>query len=344
MTLLYMNGLDGFTNIADALASDADLTDVSGYSAILTTGGRFGGGALRTQYGGFEVAAPAPQGATRYLGYAYNAPIASNRGDMITAINSNGSDVCGVTLYPNGQVQGFVGSSTLVGSISSVLIIPNVWNWIEFKIKMGTNNTNGEMALRINGVEVFNLTGIDTYDSTYTLRGFQLGLVSRNEYSYVDDLVIWDDQGSVNNTWLGDLRIDTLVPNGAGTYGSLTPNTGLDYQAVDDTPSANDGDTTYIAGTGAAVKSSFTMGDLPSTSSAILGVMVEARVRKTDAGDITYKTLMRSGSTDRTDAASRSPVTSYVQQQGDIVELDPADSTAWTDADVNALEAGVEIQ
>jgi hypothetical protein len=84
------------------------------------------------------------------------------------------------------------------------------------------------------------------------------------------------------------------------------------------------------------------MGNLAAlTSQTVYGVQVNAAVLKDDAGAKSVATFVRSSSTNG-DGASTVLGTSqvYVSQ---VFETDPNGSIAWTEASVNAMEAGVKV-
>src|SRR5437764_673985 len=63
-----------------------------------------------------------------------------------------------------------------------------------------------------------------------------LGGVGR---AYLDDLYVCDATGTTNNTFLGDVRVHTLVPSGNGTDSGLTGSDGNqvnNYQLVNTVP------------------------------------------------------------------------------------------------------------
>jgi hypothetical protein len=79
---------------------------------------------------------------------------------------------------------------------------------------------------------------------------------------------VLDNTGTQNNDLIGDCRIETLYPNGAGNYAQLSANgAGTNYGCVNEHPA--DDDTTYVPGT-ASVGSTATLLEIrpaPSTPS-----------------------------------------------------------------------------
>ena len=97
-----------------------------------------------------------------------------------------------------------------------------------------------------------------------------------------DDLYVCDSAGSTNNGFLGDCRIDTIYPSGAGNYTQFTPSTGSNYTCVDETaPNTTD----YVDGATVGDRDSYALGNLSALSSqTVYGVQVNAAILKDDAG------------------------------------------------------------
>lgn len=210
-----------------------------------------------------------------------------------------------------------------------------------FEVKVTIDNSAGVVTIKSSGSEVLSLTSQDTqqsvnaYFNVYSLRGGNSGCALR-----VDDFYFCDLTGTKNNDFLGDIRVDVLRPNGAGTYTDFTPSAGSNYQNVDET--YPDDDTTYNDGASVGNQDSYALGDLSSpTGTTIHGVKSQITVRKTDAGTMQAKLLTRAGTTDDLgDAITLSDsFTTHIK----IFEDNPDDSADWEDADINGMEVGVEV-
>jgi hypothetical protein len=199
----------------------------------------------------------------------------------------------------------------------------------------------------MDGITVLSQTGIDTLNGSETLASIALfgclpGTGNFDTIRY-DDITINDNTGSVNNDYLGDIRIEELVPSANGNYTDWSVNTGNAWDALNDTITNPDDDTTYIFSNTVAQRSTFAMTDLAATPAAIQAVRIRGRGEKTDAGTRSVQTTVRSSTTDSDDATGKDPGTSYNWFFGDIHEVDPATSVAWTASGVNAMEAGVVL-
>jgi len=153
-----------------------------------------------------------------------------------------------------------------------------------------------------------------------------------------DDIYFQNQSGSVNNDFLGDSRIITLKPNGAGASTQWTPSANSNYQNVDDTTS--DGDSTYnYSGTVGQIDT-FAMEDI-SGSGTIKGIAINLVARKDDASARQVSPITRVGSTNYEGSAHTMAAT-YVMYQS-IRETNPATASAWLVSEVNAAEIGYKM-
>lgn len=331
MALLVCDGFDHYAT-ADGLKKwNVFGTGVS----INTTAGRRGGGALSLSDSTRFVAKTLPATySTLYFGHAYN-PGTISAGDLLHVMD--GATVhCGLNVNVNGAIVAFRGTSaTVLGTSANNTIVSGAYQYIECKVVI--DDVAGEIVVRVNGVTVLSLTGVDTRNAgNPTANGYRVRGIGTT--CLVDDHYVCDTSGSANNDFLGDVRIDTIYPNGAGTHQSWTPSTGTDHAALVDETAPNTTD--YLTGGAAGSKETLTLQDL-SVNGGILGVQVNAAVAKTDAGASTMKNLIRSGTTEANGAVF-APSTSYLYSSS-IHETDPATGSAWLTAAINALEAGVEV-
>jgi hypothetical protein len=150
--------------------------------------------------------------------------------------------------------------------------------------------------------------------------------------------VIWDTSGSYNNDFLGEVNVDAYLPDGAGNYAQLTPSAGSNYACVDETdPNATD----YVTSGTAGHIDTYTFTDMIGNNPIVKAVVNNLWALKSDSGTMYAKSKYRRGGTDYT-GSNLTPSTTYTCLQN-IYETDPATSAAWTKANVNASEFGVEV-
>jgi len=212
------------------------------------------------------------------------------------------------------------------------------WNYIEFKIKI--SDSVGTWDVRVNESSVMSGGPANT-DQTGAGRPshVRFGHVRSTDLDY-DDLYILDDQGAVNNDFLGDVRVQRLKPNGAGDSSDLTRNTGsTNWEAVDE--DGEDGDTSYVESATATERDLYNYEPLAGLVGSVFGVIAKPVLKKSDAGSRTAKLLCSSGGSED-ESGTIYPAGSYVRQ-AKIFETDPNTSGLWLVDAVNSAQFGIEI-
>ena len=161
--------------------------------------------------------------------------------------------------------------------------------------------------------------------------------------SGVCDVYLLDGTGSVNTTFIGDCRVENLIPTGAGANQAFAlVGAGSHVAAVNDT--TPDGDTGYLHATAVGQKETFVMSDLVSTSGTVKGVAVQNIAVKESSTARNFRGVVRLGGADYTAPSGPSEPWQggYRPAQG-IFEVSPATGTTWTASEVNSMEAGAEM-
>jgi hypothetical protein len=153
---------------------------------------------------------------------------------------------------------------------------------------------------------------------------------------YIDDFRYYDTAGSVNNSWLGTARVQTLLPTGAGATTDFSrSNTGLaNWQNASN---RNVDDSLYVYDPAVGDFDLYTMQPLVN-SPTVFWVQMTSFVRQDDATQRYFKNRLVSAST-TSDGASYALSQTYTADT-DIWELDPATGLTFTGAAVNALQTG----
>lgn len=223
--------------------------------------------------------------------------------------------------------------------IATSVFIANSWNYVELKITFGTG-TSGAYAAKVNGIQVFAATGVNTCDLGNNSINSTTWNIGSNA-SKIDDLILMDGSGPTMNDFIGDHKVELLRPQaGNGSNVGLTPSSGTDHGAMVDDVGPND-DTDYNFGTTAGLKDTYNMENL-TTTGVVKAVQIVTRAKKTDTPTKAFAPVMRLGGVDYDIATTRALGTSYGFFTH-ILETRPSDSGAWTVADVNGAEVGAKI-
>ena len=274
--------------------------------------------------------------ATWIIGFAFN-PSAVDSGDLMY-FRDGATIHCRLTYNADHSLSIKRETSAALDTTSAGFTI-GVWTYVE--VKFTVSNTVGVCVVKFDGTEVMNFSG-DTKEGAGPDTANSITFFNSIS-GYVDDLYICDANGSQNNNFLGDVRIECLIPNNSGSHSAWTPSAGLNYQNVDDDPATGpDGDTTYNESGAAGDIDSFAFPSLASIGGVVHGVAVNLYARKTEPGTRTIVPMVRIGSTDYDHPTPYGLQETYSYDQS-IFEEDPSDSNPFTIADVNAAEFGYKL-
>lgn len=333
MALLFIDGFDHYAT-ADMLKKWSTQGTYS--PTINATAGRRGGGGLVVGSTSTSTSLSKSLSAvsTVIVGVAFKIGSTAQAGETIRLYEGATQHIS--LYYSSGTFKLYRGSNTgTLLATGTTSVSASTWVYIELKVTI--HDTTGAYELRLNGVTEFSATNVDTRN------GGTSGVVdsvSLGGYTGTfDDFYLCDTSGTTNNNFLGDCRIDTLYPSGAGNYTQFTPSTGSNYTCVDETtPNTTD----YVSSATSGNRDSYAFADLAALGSeSIYGVQVNAYAQKSDAGTRSLGTMVRLSGTDADGASVGLGTTtySYISQ---VFEKDPS-AAAWTEANVNAAEFGVKV-
>ncbi len=236
----------------------------------------------------------------------------------------------------NGALHIMRGSTSIANSAMG-LVNASTWNYIEFSAKI--SSTVGTADVRLNGVTVASFSGntknTGTSDSIDAVR--VAGTFGGQKL--IDDFYVLDTTGAgPYNTFLGDVRVYTSTPDGAGATTQFVPSSGANYTTVDELPySASD----YVQSPTPGNRDTYTMSDLPTGAATIYAVQNNVIAKKTDAGTISLRPVTRSGGTNYYGTTTALTASDIVIT--DLRQTDPSTSSAWTPSGVNSMESGMEV-
>lgn len=237
-------------------------------------------------------------------------------------------------------------AGTLLASVTPNVWFPNSWHYIELGARI--HDSAGWVELRQDGVTRLRFDGDTRNAGTDGLIDMVTFNQRTNAGTYnIDDVYILNEQGTVNNSWLGDTRCYPLYPNGNGT--SSTPLSGSDgnstdnYLLVDEagTPVTTD----YVFSQTDGDQDTYTFQDLPVTLGTIRGVEVRMHAAKDETGTKQIRAITRRLGTDSFGPDHTLAAIPLYQTHHDVDELDPhAGPGAWTISTINDTEWGVEVR
>jgi hypothetical protein len=215
--------------------------------------------------------------------------------------------------------------------------------FIEAKVKIDA--TTGTVELRVNGntTPVITASSLNTKSTANTfVNGMTLTNAGGGNYLW-DDWYMLDTTGSSPlDTYLGNIRILTDPPSGAGAHTQFTPTnpTNVNYTNVGNIPAVT---TKY--------NSDATPGDIdsyafPTIGGGVSSVLFINHWYKTELDSAGVRTVVsgtRSGGSDFFDATAQAPPNGTYKYFNTAWTVDPNTSAAWTIANAQAAELSLKI-
>jgi len=340
----------------------------SGNLSIATTAGKYGGGALALASGSADTvfntfASGLSSGNTICASFMLKTSAATKPTNGVYFFGIGSATANHSRVSSDSDVFPTLGISidgrlnlALAGSIGTeayvdINVCDGLWHHVEIAVK--TDNSTGISRLIVDGVESLqSITSGDTLTLGANSDARDRVICGTNTAQqttfYIDDLLIYDDVSSgiagdltyTSNFPLGEVRIETIQPNGVGTNSDWTPTSGDNYTNVDE--DVADDDTTIVATGTATDLDTYAFSNLSGTPSSIYGVMIGS-VGKASPGATTgikHYTL----SSAATDESAEITLIGAYQFNQTFVGQDPNTTAAWTEAGVNAAEFGIEKQ
>lgn len=223
-------------------------------------------------------------------------------------------------------------------STSDMTAAARGWHYVELQVVQGTST--GTLNVRLNGVLAITLSAQNTTRGGGPLLTAFVGAVPGEDClvtTDVDDLYIADTSGTINYTFLGDVRVDALKAQANGALNEWTVEGAASaWEAVSDGDEA-----TAIRAATAGLSQTFGVEALPAmTTPAIYGVQVTLLARKTDAGTGRVRGLVASGA--EMELSSDILLQEQLAWHTAMFERDPNGNVPWTEGAFNAAEFGVE--
>ena len=229
---------------------------------------------------------------------------------------------------------------------SLAAITSAVWAFVEVKWLIHASagyveiRVNGNIVLRFDGNTLSGAaTGGNLGAAWTTIRLFRMvSAISPYLVMRMNDFYLCDLSGSGDDLrdYLGNVRVQILVPNAVGTSSGWTPNAGANWEAVDDNPA--DDDTSYVSALAAGTRDAYGFTDLPAGASP-LGFQISYLAKKEAEGNALIAPMFWQGV--NSDGISQS-INSSVAYQYVLNPFDrnPVSDARPTAAELNAAEFG----
>lgn len=348
MSLLLFDGFDGYDTIPD-MYTYGGWTNAAYQNSVIDSTVRVGTGKCiklipaSSVYATVKRPLPADHyGSDVYIGFALKLAAGSPTGGILSMNSSASNQQCYLNVLAvtssTFNLCAYKGATLL--ATGTATINADTWNYVEIKVKV--HNTSGIFDCKINGISDFTFSGNtrDSAASEFANITFTGTTNTGNTVStYVDDLYVCNSTGSVNNTYLGEMRAEIITPTSDSSV-AWTHNTGTsNWSAVDDAIGAPDDDTTYVSSSTSAARDEYGLSDL-TVVATVAGVKVVTRAEKDDANPLSFKHGIKSGATDQQVQYSLGVgYSNFI----DIFETSDGATTAFTPTTVNSLLSTIEV-
>src|SRR3972149_1954638 len=248
------------------------------------------------------------------------------------------TDLGSIRYNATGRIELYTSTGTLVATSTNSLTL-DTWYNLEWRVNI--HDTTGVLEVKVDGTVWVTFSG-DTKpgaDTTFDTLIFRAGGTG-GPNNYYDDLAFNDTTGGVDDGYPGDGKGGILGPNAAGDVTQLTPSAGSNYQNVDEIPP--DSDTTYNSSSTATQYDLYNLTTFTIAGNTVLRVWAECRAREETAAGDSIKVGLKTNSVEY--AGSAQEVTSsYARYAGTNYATNPQTLAAWTQAEIDALQARFEV-
>jgi hypothetical protein len=231
------------------------------------------------------------------------------------------------------------GAGTTLLATGPTLLLAGVWYYVQMRVLI--HSSLGEVQVWLNNslTPEINLTGVNTQATANAYANRWLCPAGTGVNGQIDNLVIYDDQGSFMNSRTGETRVYFSLPNADGNLTEWTPSAGSNWQNVDENPSTLDTDYNSAASSPLTDLYAYPLPVVPS-GGTIYAVEHRVIARKDDAGVNDISLPVRVAGNDYPGTSTFSLTSSYLTYRRSM-PVSPASGSQWTVSEANSLQSGV---
>jgi hypothetical protein len=215
------------------------------------------------------------------------------------------------------------------------------WQYIE--IGAVIHATAGSVVVKVNGVVVLSVSGVKTRGASSSATVRRYGMLAGGANQNIFGTAHWyfcDGTGAAPwNGFLGDVRVQSLFPTADDAVAFTPHGNGANWLNGGQVPPVPFTD--YNSATDVGAQDTFEMGDIPATLGIVYGVHVKPLIFKSDAGERSGASVLKSGGS--VDVGASTVLSMTAAQLRKVYEVDPATGVQWTVAGVNAIKAGYRV-
>lgn len=213
------------------------------------------------------------------------------------------------------------------------------------EIKYVFSATVGGISIQVNGQPFVSALTLNT--SAASVSSITWGYSGSNVWTgtsagfIMDNFYIWDSTGTINNDFIGERNVYTVMPNADTATADWTLSSGTSgYDLINDVPPA--GATNYLSSDTIGQESRFDLASLTNTGVTIQAIQVVAQAQKADSGaaSLSIGVIESGGLTDY--SADQVLTQSQYLYFTHVSETNPATSTFWTPSDIAGVKVGIK--
>lgn len=313
-----------------ALSHEVD--DVGSGALISTNSGnpRTGTYCCAVGTGYIRIALPSARDEV-YIGFGWLFKDIGN-GAFFKIKDSDGHDIANLYQHPGGTF-----SLQIAGvSVDTTVETYGADEWHYFEIYY-LDALNGSVTVKINGEIVLTYTGDTRGNGAWTS---PLYFVIESEY--VDDFVVNDALGTDNNSWTGRVKLIPLRPNGVGDVTQLTrggTDTGNNFSQVNEVPASS---TQYVVSDTPDQYDLYNYGTAVLPAGYEISNVIVVNDAYLDSGEGKVTGMVKSGGVE--DQGDDHVLSNSPHAYTDTFPLNPATGLAWTQDEIDAIQAGIKVR
>jgi hypothetical protein len=230
----------------DAGVVPPEISTAGTYTGASTTQQRTGAYSLRisnytadfSYYGRLALATGLSEFYLQFAMFLASTPIGHSFTKFLRWEGPTGTVLGGLKINnSSGKIEVYTGNfATLVATGNAVIGI-NTWYVIEVHLVVGDS---GSITVRVDLNEDSTFSGDTQPGTDTTVNNIRWGNITSG-YFYVDDIIVHDTAGTMNNSWPDGAKVYYMVPTGDGATKEWTPSAGSDHYAlVDEVPPSVD--------------------------------------------------------------------------------------------------------
>lgn len=234
MTIRFCDSFDSYTQTGNALNDVlTKWTSSASYTYWYIREGRSGTNGLRFAPGAAQQTYlyKSLDAQSTWYASAWVSMQTNNGTQEIFQFHQNNRPQVTVMVLNDGRFRAARGNSTdtgvVLGDSSAGLFSPGQAGNMECKVVI--HGTTGSVEVKFQGVTVLNLTNVNTSVTGVANADAVVigGYTTTSNVCVVDDVVFAD--GTSSQSWIGDVHIQALYPNGPGATTGLTLSTGAGF-------------------------------------------------------------------------------------------------------------------